>query len=243
MEVINKGILRALEMLGLGGSQPQQGGGVLSAVAGMPRPGGKPPIPTSNAMPRPEGKPPIPTSNAMPKSKPPVVNPAVNIIESIITNEGGFQQDKADTGNYVGNRLIGTKYGITPKKLAEFENVDTNTIRAIDIENLSIDKAKEIYNKDIKNFKISQYPVGLQEQVFDIFTNFGYVGGLKVIQDASNVKTDGKYGPETKKAVQTLTPEKLVASRIKKYNGIVKNNPSQEKFLKGWLNRAKKYGR
>tara|TARA_R110000764_G_scaffold233089_1_gene325802 strand:- start:45 stop:674 length:630 start_codon:yes stop_codon:yes gene_type:complete len=38
MEVINKGILRALEMLGLGGSQPQQGGGVLSAVAGMPKP-------------------------------------------------------------------------------------------------------------------------------------------------------------------------------------------------------------
>jgi lysozyme len=34
MEVINEGILKALEMLGL--SQPQQGGGLLSAVAGMP---------------------------------------------------------------------------------------------------------------------------------------------------------------------------------------------------------------
>ena len=43
MEVINEGILKALEMLGLG--QPQQGGGVLSAVAGMPRPEGKPPVP------------------------------------------------------------------------------------------------------------------------------------------------------------------------------------------------------
>jgi hypothetical protein len=36
MKVINEGILKALEMLGLG--QPQQGGGVLSAVAGMPKP-------------------------------------------------------------------------------------------------------------------------------------------------------------------------------------------------------------
>jgi GH24 family phage-related lysozyme (muramidase) len=43
MEVINEGILKALEMLGLG--QPQQGGGVLSAVAGMPRPEGKPSAP------------------------------------------------------------------------------------------------------------------------------------------------------------------------------------------------------
>jgi hypothetical protein len=44
MEVINEGILKALEMLGL--SQPQQGGGVLSAVAGMPRPEGKPRVPS-----------------------------------------------------------------------------------------------------------------------------------------------------------------------------------------------------
>ena len=51
MEVINKGILNALEMLGLGNNQPQQGKGLMSAVAGMPRPEGKPPIPTSNAMP------------------------------------------------------------------------------------------------------------------------------------------------------------------------------------------------
>lgn len=36
MEVINEGILKALEMLGLG--QPQQGNGVLSAVAAMPKP-------------------------------------------------------------------------------------------------------------------------------------------------------------------------------------------------------------
>lgn len=215
MEVINEGILKALEMLGLSNKQPQQGGGVLSAVAGMPRPEGKPPV----------------------------VDPTVNIIDSVIANEGGFQQDKADTGNYVGNKLIGTKYGITPKKLAEFEGVDPSAIRSNDIANLSIDKAKEIYNKDIKNFKISQYPDGLQEQVFDIFTNFGYVGGLKVIQDAANIKTDGKWGKETKKAVQTLTPEKLVDARIKKYNSIVKNDSSKEEFLKGWINRAKKYER
>lgn len=47
MEVINKGILNALEMLGL--SQPQQGSGVLSAVAGMPRPEGKPSAPDTGA--------------------------------------------------------------------------------------------------------------------------------------------------------------------------------------------------
>ena len=49
MEVINKGILKALEMLGLG--QPQQGGGVLSAVAGMPRPEVNPPVPSTNDIP------------------------------------------------------------------------------------------------------------------------------------------------------------------------------------------------
>jgi hypothetical protein len=36
MEVINKGILNALEMLGLGNKQPQQGKGLLSSVEGTP---------------------------------------------------------------------------------------------------------------------------------------------------------------------------------------------------------------
>jgi hypothetical protein len=48
MEVINKGILNALEMLGLGNNQPQQGKGLMSAVAGMPRPEGKPSAPVLN---------------------------------------------------------------------------------------------------------------------------------------------------------------------------------------------------
>ena len=166
-----------------------------------------------------------------------------NLLDNILNNEGGFQEDKSDRGNYVGNKLIGTNYGITPKKLAEFKGVDPKNITRQDIQDLTKDKAKEIYEKDLKSFHVYEYPKELQEQVFDIFTNHGYKGGLRIIQRAANATVDGEWGKETKKAVQNLSPQKLVNERILAYKKIVKNDPSQKKFLKGWINRANKYGR
>lgn len=67
-----------------------------------------------------------------------------------------------------------------------------------------------------------------------------------ILQRAANdcgqsCTVDGKFGPQTFKAIKASDPKKfakaVVARRKKYYEDIVKNNPSQKVFLKGWLAR------
>lgn len=56
------------------------------------------------------------------------------------------------------------------------------------------------------------------------------------------LKVDGVMGTNTIASTNAVDPTKLLqllkAERIDFYNQIVKNNPSQSKWLKGWLNRT-----
>jgi lysozyme family protein len=72
---------------------------------------------------------------------------------------------------------------------------------------------------------------------------------FKLLQRAINdllptdkwVTVDGKLGRQTLIATKTLDPHKLALRlcdrREEKYYAIVRANPTQRKFLKGWLNR------
>jgi lysozyme family protein len=56
------------------------------------------------------------------------------------------------------------------------------------------------------------------------------------------LKVDGVMGTNTIANTNAVEPTKILAllkqERIDFYNQIVKNNPSQSKWLKGWLNRT-----
>lgn len=68
----------------------------------------------------------------------------------------------------------------------------------------------------------------------------GVTSTKKRIQKLFGLKEDGIFGEITLKTLNTNTKEvfnKIWKAHYNFYNAIVKNNPSQKVFLKGWLNR------
>ena len=65
--------------------------------------------------------------------------------------------------------------------------------------------------------------------------------GIKRVQKILGVTADGIVGPKTLAAVNSADPEvlfkKVYDARAAHFNAIVKANPSQKKWLKGWMNR------
>lgn len=88
---------------------------------------------------------------------------------------------------------------------------------------------------------------------YDIGVNMGVRQGVKFLQASLNklhkagLAADGIAGPKTVAAQKKLkgsallsVHEAIIASQKLRYNNIAKVNPSQKKFLKGWLNRSQR---
>lgn len=164
-------------------------------------------------------------------------------LDEIMESEGGFQQLRADRGNYVEGRLIGTNRGITPNALAEHRGVDPSTITVDDIKNVSDEEAREIFlEKYYFANGLDRLPQHLQANVLDMYVNSG-TNAISILQDLLGVERDGIIGPETLEALENtnITNEMYANRRIQYYNAVARNRPSQRGFLRGWLNRASKY--
>ena len=73
----------------------------------------------------------------------------------------------------------------------------------------------------------------------------GISGAIKVLQETANGKgadidVDGKIGPNTIKAIQNLSVQRVRAFRALKFAKIVIANPKQMKFWYGWFRRSLK---
>jgi len=72
------------------------------------------------------------------------------------------------------------------------------------------------------------------------------VNGIKIPQQLLGVTADGIVGPKTLAALNAKEPHaffNLIKNRREQFfNTIVKNNPSQKVFLKGWLRRLNSIG-
>ena len=151
------------------------------------------------------------------------------IIDHVLESEGGYVNDKHDAGGE-------TNLGISKKAYPD-----------LDIKNLSVDQAKQIYYADywVKS-KAEQLPNQLREVYFDMVVNFGRRGAARVLQKACNgkntykIKEDGLVGTATIGACKNLEPDRLRAYRVLKFAKIVIRKPSQEKFWFGWFRRAVK---
>ena len=137
----------------------------------------------------------------------------------------GYVNDHFDTGGE-------TKFGI-----AANHNPNVN------IKMLTWDQAKHIY---FQNYwlagKCDKLPNAIAILHFDCCVNHGVKRASIFLQQAIGVSADGQIGPITITRLLQLDPQ-TVCKQIKKqrdifYESIVRNNPSQIKFLKGWLNRS-----
>ena len=144
---------------------------------------------------------------------------------------GGYVFDKNDSGGE-------TKFGISKRSYP-----------ALNIRDLTLEDAKKIYYRDFwqtgKFEEIDDEKVATQ--LFDLSVNLGIRAAVSVLQRAlrscdKSVTEDGLMSSQTLSAVSNSEPRCLLAA-IKSeaagyYRQIAAKNPSQQKFLKGWLNRA-----
>jgi len=159
-------------------------------------------------------------------------------------NEKGFQNDPEDAGNWTGGavdvgELKGTKYGISAASYPD-----------LDIENLTINEAHDIYLRDFWNpqkyAEIVSQPVATK--IFDMAFWHGPGNGHKILQralcDAGHpVIVDGVLGLITLAACNSVDPaemlETIVDREVSFCQDIARGRPARAKFLDGWLTRAR----
>lgn len=134
-------------------------------------------------------------------------------IAVVIKTEGGFQKNPKDKGNWANGVLKGTKYGISAKSYPD-----------LDIENLTEEKAKEIYFRDYwgvcKLDGIEDPNAALQ--ILDFAVTSGPFRAVRVAQKCSFAHEDGIMGPASIKAInQSLCfLDKYKNERLKFYSNL-----------------------
>jgi len=168
------------------------------------------------------------------------------MIDHTLLIEGGYVDHPADRGGP-------TKYGITQETLSQWRGywVSKDEVKALDKT-----EAKDIYRDEyFMAPRIYMLPEPIKLFVFDCCINHGPSRAIKFVQKTCTktgiayLKIDGINGPRTLKAAKKACQEfggykfliKLVGERINFYHAIVRRDPTQKVFLKGWLNRAESF--
>lgn len=124
--------------------------------------------------------------------------------ERVVGHEGGYTTDRNDRGNWTSGKigvgqLKGTKYGVSAMAYP-----------SLDIKNLTLAKAKEIYKKDYWDAcRCDDLPVGPDYLVFDSAINHGNKKARQLLQEAVGATPDGIIGPKTLAAVKAKSKVKL----------------------------------
>ena len=147
-------------------------------------------------------------------------------VEKTLVNEGGYVFDKDDRGGE-------TNFGISKRA---YPNVD--------IKNLTIAGAKEIYKRDywdrVRGDEIKSQKVAFE--LFDTAVNMGVRTSSKLIQGCVRVTPDGAIGIKSLEAINATNEEILLLrfklAKIARYTYLAKKRPENRKFLLGWINRT-----
>lgn len=163
------------------------------------------------------------------------------LIPFILKFEGGYVNDPADSGGPTNKGVtlntFRSVYGRT-KTINDLKHMTENEWRHI-FKSLYWDKCKadDIADQSIANMLV------------DFAWHSGVTTAVKKLQKIVGVTSDGICGVQTIGAINSrYAPETfnlLKAARMKYLQCIVKNKPSQARFMKGWTKRvnAIEYGK
>lgn len=161
-----------------------------------------------------------------------------NMVPPLLKAEGGFVNNPKDKGG-------ATKYGITRKTLSAWRGEEASVD---DVKALTQEEAIEIYkNEYYLKPKINQ--IGhekVEEMVLDHGINAGPAAGVKLLQRVIGAKQDGGLGPNSLKKLEEYIKEHgedefirdYARKRKQFYLDVIKNNPDNLEFKKGWFNRV-----
>ena len=162
---------------------------------------------------------------------------ADDIIDDIIRREGNaYTNDPVDRGGP-------TKYGITQRTLAEYRN---RPVSPEEVASLTAQEARDIYLKRyVRPFERIGLIGHLLALLVDCAVNSGVQRAIRWLQQAAGLVSDGVIGPKTQHAANTQHWRKLyvgvLAQRYAHYASLAAGNTGQNKFIRGWVNRANEF--
>lgn len=150
--------------------------------------------------------------------------------------EGGYVNDSTDKGG-------ATNMGVTIttwQKIGYDKNHDGH-IDSIDIKLLTPDDFNYVLKGYWNTWKADQI---VNQKIANILVDWVWGSGkwgVIIPQRILGVVADGQVGPKTIAAINAADPvallTKIYTARQDFLHGIVAGNPSQAKYIKGWLNR------
>jgi lysozyme family protein len=153
--------------------------------------------------------------------------------DKVMQSEGGYVWDKDDAG---GETNLGVTIGAWGAYLGR-------AIKSGEMKALTKGTVKPFYKQMYwDKVKGDDLPAGVDYAVFDFAVNAGVGRAAKFLQRAVGAVDDGVIGLGTLGLVAKADPQKTLDNfadqKQRFYNGLATNNPSQQKFLKGWLARV-----
>ena len=151
----------------------------------------------------------------------------------VMKSEGGYVWDKDDAG---GETNLGVTIGAWGAYLGR-------VIQPGEMKALTQEQVKPFY-KAMYWDKVGgdKLPPSVAYAVFDFAVNAGVSRAAKFLQRAVGAVDDGVVGSGTLGMVAKADPAKLLqnfaSQKIAFYTDLAQRNPSQQKFLKGWLARV-----
>lgn len=193
-------------------------------------------------------------------------------VKKLLRVEGGFSDDKFDRGGTT-KFGISLRFLVAEGQIdldgdgrADFDLDMDGDIDGADIRKLTPGDAKFLYHRCFwKRLGADSFPRPVGEMLFDQGVNGGLTAARKLLQRAINaclaqyaidmpqLRVDGDLADKSRAALNAVIavpaarmPAIIIAYRqavSDRYRAIVAANPSQKRFLNGWLNRANELGR
>ncbi len=155
----------------------------------------------------------------------------------ILSFEGGYSNHPADKGG-------ATNHGVTIATWRA-QGYDKNGDGKIDENDVKLITEQDAIDIMRKNFWNKWHADDIEDQgIANLLVDWVWASGkwgITIPQQLLGVKADGIVGPKTLREVNRLNCEylfdKLKKRRLEYINNLVRNNPSQKVFIKGWSRR------
>jgi lysozyme family protein len=160
------------------------------------------------------------------------------LLPFILHWEGGFVNDPDDAGG-------ATNKGVTLEAWRQM-GYDKDGDYDIDVDDLRLLTAQDVRDRVLvpgywNRWRADQIN---DQKIANVLVDWLWCSGahgIKIPQGLLSLKPDGVVGPVTLNAVNRYDPKALlgmlIEARLIFVQNIVRRNPSQKKFLKGWTNR------